>query len=145
MHSRGRAKERNVNIGVEVALSINAAGAPELSAVSSVSPAADGVASIDQSTAPPTLSVDDYSHDTVVINLNAPAGETIGYTQNSVTVTPSTASVSHSWSSAGDPLTLTVSNLTTNGWSISVNADLSAESSRDPIFTVTRKQKPPPT
>ena len=35
------------------------------------------------------MSVDDYSHDTVVINLNAPAGETIGYTQNSVTVTPS--------------------------------------------------------
>ncbi len=88
---------------VEVSLSINATGAPELSSVTSVSPSADGAASIDQTTSPPTLTVDDYEHDTVVVNLNAPAGETIDQSTTSSTITPTSAPISYSWSAPATP------------------------------------------
>ena len=74
------------------------------------------------------LSVEDYAHDTVVINLNAPSGETIDYNETASSVTPSSAPFSHSWSSAGDPLTLTVTNATMLDSELSVTATLSAES-----------------
>ncbi|MCB9754733.1 MAG: hypothetical protein H6713_32755 [Myxococcales bacterium] len=128
---------------VEVSVTIDGAGAPVLDSVTSVSPSGDGVATLDETTTPPTLSVDDYDCDTVVINLNAPVGDDLEEAQVSSSITPTSAPIQFSWSDPGNPLTLTVTGLTQVDSSLDDDVNLSVDSSSgDPIFIV-RRSRPP--
>lgn len=128
---------------VEIAVTINATGSPNLDSVTSCTPTDDGTATLDQTTSPPTVTVNDYDCDTVVVNLNPPTGETLDETQVSSEITPTSAPISYSWSSAGNPLTLTVTGLTQIGSELEEDVNLSiASSTGDPIFIINRGRKP---